>query len=221
MGLNTIEGKRLAILAEREALIQELVLECYNSFFPDTASGLSQDNLYLLTEHTRQTATTSKATCYVAGDAQTIIEANSLITVSQTDEIFKTLEKVTIENGDIVVSSITRSGTTATVTTQSAHSLLNDEFVFINFAAQNDYNGLKQIRNVTATTFDYTIDASALTPATTTSTIIANKAFSVKCESQKNGKIEALANSLVNIGSPVAGVELCIKLFRRYSRKRC
>ena len=199
-------GKQLAIIAERESLIHEAIQAMYDSFFPDSTTGVSQDRLYLLTDHVRQKSNSSTVVCYVAGDPFTTIESGSLITVNQTEAIFQTSELVTISgDGEINVSSITASGDTATVTTSSNHNLSNDDYVFINDAEQEGYNGLKQIRNVASNTFDYTVDIGIETPATTTSNITAYKGFPVNCESQDKGKIEARAFSLINIGSPVSG----------------
>jgi hypothetical protein len=66
------------------------------------------------------------------------------------------------------VSSITRSSTTATVTTSSAHGLSNGNYILISGAAQSEYNGLFSITVTGATTFTYTVSVAAVTPATGT-----------------------------------------------------
>jgi hypothetical protein len=60
------------------------------------------------------------------------------------------------------ISSITRSGTTATLTTGSAHGLITGNRVTITGATANDYNGTYVITVTGATTFTYVM---ATTPA--------------------------------------------------------
>lgn len=68
------------------------------------------------------------------------------------------------------MSSITRSGTTATVTTATAHGLADGDPVKIAGASQSDYNGIFQIRYLTTTTFTIEVENSPTTPATGTIT---------------------------------------------------
>lgn len=65
------------------------------------------------------------------------------------------------------VVSITRSGTTATVTV-TAHGYKTGMYITISGADQADYNGTFQITVVTADTFTYTVGGSPATPATGT-----------------------------------------------------
>jgi hypothetical protein len=60
------------------------------------------------------------------------------------------------------ISSITRSGTTATLTTSSAHGLVTGNRVTITGATANDYNGTYVITYVSPTVFTYVM---ATTPA--------------------------------------------------------
>jgi hypothetical protein len=69
------------------------------------------------------------------------------------------------------VSSITRSGTTATVTLATANSTLQTgDWVTIAGAAESDYNGSYQITVTSGTTFTYQVANSPATPATGTLT---------------------------------------------------
>lgn len=69
------------------------------------------------------------------------------------------------------VSSITRVGTTATVTTAAPHTLLNGQSVIVAGAAQGGYNIRAQIAVTGASTFTYTVDGATVTPATGTITV--------------------------------------------------
>jgi hypothetical protein len=70
------------------------------------------------------------------------------------------------------VSSITRSGTTATVTTSTAHTLSDGDAVTIAGASQSDYNGTFQISYVSTTVFTIEVANSPVTPATGTITAL-------------------------------------------------
>lgn len=66
----------------------------------------------------------------------------------------------------IPVVSITRSGTTATVTTRWAHGLANGLTVTIHGVDVAAYNGAVVIAGASGTTFTYTVAGSPATPAT-------------------------------------------------------
>jgi hypothetical protein len=65
------------------------------------------------------------------------------------------------------IVSITRSGTTATVTTSANHGFSTSDTIKITGAAQSDYNGTFTITVTGLTTFTYTVANSPATPATT------------------------------------------------------
>lgn len=64
------------------------------------------------------------------------------------------------------ITSITRSGTTATVTTSAAHGYTTGDTVQITGANQTAYCGTKTITVTGSTTFTYTVSGSPTTPAT-------------------------------------------------------
>jgi hypothetical protein len=64
------------------------------------------------------------------------------------------------------ISSITRSGTTATVTTTVANNLVTGDYATITGANQPEYNGTFLITSTGASTFTYTISGAPATPAT-------------------------------------------------------
>jgi hypothetical protein len=70
------------------------------------------------------------------------------------------------------VQSITRSGSTATVTFAAAHGFAADGLTIVRHAGadQAEYNGDFQISNVTATSYDITVSGTPATPATGTIT---------------------------------------------------
>jgi hypothetical protein len=70
----------------------------------------------------------------------------------------------------VSVTSITLSGTTATVTTGAAHNLLDGDPVLIAGANQAAYNGIKVITYTDATHYTFETTAGTTTPATGTIT---------------------------------------------------
>jgi hypothetical protein len=66
------------------------------------------------------------------------------------------------------VSSLTRSGSTATLTTSTPHGFTTGQKVVISGAAQTDYNGAFTVTVTGPTTFTFTVAGSPVTPATGT-----------------------------------------------------
>lgn len=72
--------------------------------------------------------------------------------------------------GQVNVSSITRSGTTATVTTATAHGFSTGDVALIAGAAETAYNGEFVVTVTGSTSFTYDVTGSPATPATGTIT---------------------------------------------------
>lgn len=80
-------------------------------------------------------------------------------------------QKTNLKSGSAQsVSSITRSGTTATVTTASNHGYSSGDLVHIAGANEGDYNGEFEITVTANDTFTYEVTGSPSTPATGTIT---------------------------------------------------
>lgn len=87
-------------------------------------------------------------------------------------EAYRYLSGNGVDYGDnnplLTVSSITRSGSTATVTTSSNHGFSNGDLVKISGATQTEYNGGFYVTVVNSTRFTYTVSGAPTTPATGT-----------------------------------------------------
>ena len=68
------------------------------------------------------------------------------------------------------ISSITRSSSTATVTTSGSHGYATGDWITIAGAGESQYNGIFQITNTAATTFTYAVPGTPSTPASGTKT---------------------------------------------------
>lgn len=75
----------------------------------------------------------------------------------------------------VSVSSLTRSGTTATATTATAHGYLNGDYVTVAGATPSGFNGTVKITVTGASTFTYTVSSGLATPATGTITVTFSK----------------------------------------------
>lgn len=71
----------------------------------------------------------------------------------------------------LAISSITRAGATATVTTASAHGYATGDWVSVEGADQADYNITAQVIVTSATTWTMTVANAPTTPATGTMTV--------------------------------------------------
>lgn len=68
--------------------------------------------------------------------------------------------------GSKSITSLTRSGTTATATTSAAHGFTTGQIVTVSGANQSEYNGAFPVTVTGTTTFTYSITESPVTPAT-------------------------------------------------------
>lgn len=88
-------------------------------------------------------------------------------------EIGDLIERLTFQTDasvTVAVSSLTRSGTTATADTGAPHGFTSGDFVTIAGANQADYNGEVQVTVSDSDTFTYQVANSPVTPATGTIT---------------------------------------------------
>lgn len=89
----------------------------------------------------------------------------------ETDKLGALLQAVLVDGGTTKsVSSITRSGSTATVTTGSNHNLSTGQMAKIAGAGESEYNGRFVVTVTGSTTFTYTVTGTPSTPASGTIT---------------------------------------------------
>lgn len=142
--------------------------------FPQTATGSFLTNWTSLYGITKAAATKAEGSVVFTGTALTTIPATT--NIQKTDgTLFETLSDTPITTESIVVSSITRLGSVATVTTLNAHNLATGVSVTISGADQADYNVTATISVTSTNTFTYTVANNPVTPAT--GTILANATF--------------------------------------------
>ena len=69
------------------------------------------------------------------------------------------------------VSAITRTDTTATATLTAGHGFTVDQLVLVAGCDQTQYNGEFTVTAVTSTTVSFTVSGTAVTPATTATSL--------------------------------------------------
>lgn len=161
---DTEYGKLIGMQADRETQIWERLEEDYNAHYPGTATGVSLDLIAEITAIKRNEALQSTVILYVRGTNVTI-PLGSIVETSDTAIQFRTAEEIilgatgdlplTAGTADIAITSITRVGTVASVTTTAPHGLAAGAVVAVSGANESQYNVTAEIENVGASTFDY------------------------------------------------------------------
>ncbi|MCK4759967.1 MAG: baseplate J/gp47 family protein [Candidatus Aminicenantes bacterium] len=177
-----------------------------NRLFPDTTdeeSALRWGNIYV---GPPIPASTASGNAVATGTAGSSIGVG--IVLSSDGNEYITTAGATIQNQTISVTSITRSGTTATATTASPHGLAPNIPVTIAGANETEYNVIGADIIVTGDDeFQFQVAGSPTTPATGTITASFTSA-SMPIESTDFGSTVNLdAGSPLQLQSPIAGVD--------------
>ena len=90
------------------------------------------------------------------------------------------------------VSTLTRSGTTATATTATVHNYVSGDLVTVAGADQTEYNIAARVTVSTSTVFTYTVSGTPATPATGTITAIGPGIVPTPIEVNSSGYVEVL-----------------------------
>lgn len=171
---------------------------------PDTADQEKADQWGVIYVGPRNVATPSSGNVVAQGTAGSSISIGKILTAGDIE--LTVTAGGTISDQVINVSSITRSGTTATVTTDSAHNLASTVPVTIDGADQSEYNLADAAITVTGLdTFTYQVSGS---PVDATGTLTAAfTSASIGIESTTFGDDTNLdLDTPVTLQSPIVGV---------------
>ncbi|MEO8359669.1 MAG: C25 family cysteine peptidase [Vicinamibacteria bacterium] len=132
----------------------------------------SDDHVWRLMERVRAT----EGGAFVAGAARmnSVVSAtstadNQIIYYDHWEDGFEPND--IINGGAVTVSSITRAGAVATVTTSTPHGYATNDLITIAGANQPEYDGSFVITSTGANTFTFTVSGTPATPATSATTI--------------------------------------------------
>lgn len=183
------------------------LLEAIKQSFPDTATDDYLERWAAIWGRNRIAATVANGNIVATGTATTVIASGTSF-ASSDGKVYSSTSVATITTSVVSVSSIVRSGTTATVTTTSDHGLASNVPVTIAGAVETDYNVTATEIQVTGlNTFTYQVSGSPSTPATGTITATFTAA-SVPVESDEPGATEnQLADAPLTLQSPISGAD--------------
>jgi len=174
--------------------------------FPDTATGVFLERWADIWGIQRLAATKSVGNVVATGTLSATVPLGTVVTTSTGN--YTSTSSATISSQIISVSSIVRSGQTATLTTASGHGLASNVLVTISGADQAEYNIINSKITVTSlNTFEYQVVGSPVTPATGTilSTFIS---ASVPVQSVNFGANANLdAGEKLTLQSPIVNVD--------------
>ncbi len=179
--------------------------EAIKQSFPDTATGVELERWAAIWGITRIAATVATGNVVAGGTATTNIPIGTVFVTSDGGTYTSTLTVVIAANS-ISVSSITRSGSIATVTTVSNHNLANNILVTISGANETEYNVTDTEITVTGLdTFTYQVTGAPATPAT--GTILADfNSIPVPVASDDFGAaINQDVGTILTLQSPIVG----------------
>jgi uncharacterized phage protein gp47/JayE len=141
------------------------IKEVLKQLFPQTATGEYLELWASFFGINRKDAVQAEGFVVFTGVAATSIPIATAI--QRADGfLYETQALGTLASQTISISSLTRSGSTATVTTTSNHNLATGISVTIAGAAETQYNITATISVISNTQFTYTISGSPATPAT-------------------------------------------------------
>lgn len=215
---DAVGGQVVDIISKELTDIWELMELLYNSSYPDTASGVSLDNVVALNSITRQKATKSTGIVQLTGIEATQIPANRILSVQDTKERFFTDTDIVLDRAQsvellvsvlIVANSTTYSviinGTSIDYTSDSDATegeIIAGLVSAIDGSAEPvDATDLGGTRLVVKTT-DYSV---VFTSDISVNLQIDGIANNVGVTSKNFGEILAIANTLTVIETPIAG----------------
>jgi uncharacterized phage protein gp47/JayE len=181
--------------------------EAFKQAVPDTATEDILERWAAIWGINRLAATAASGNVVATGTATTSIPSGTLLATSD-GKVYESTASVVITASVISVSSITRSGATATATTASNHGLASNVPVTIAGANEAEYNVTDAEITITGlNTFTYQVTGAPATPATGTITA-AFTAIQVPVESQDFGADQNQdPDAVLSLQSPIAGVD--------------
>ncbi len=142
-------------------VVRDLELE----MFPQTATGEFLDRWGSYEDLPRNPATGATGFISLNGTVATVINAGEQFTGSNS-VVCSVLSPAAVEVVALLVSSITRSGTTATVITPTPHRLATGMSMTVSGAVETAYNGTFSVTVTGANSYTYQVAGSPATPAT-------------------------------------------------------
>lgn len=146
-----------------------LVRDLEQELFPQTATDEFLDRWGAYEDLTRNSATGASGFISLNGTVATVINAGEQFTGSN-NVVYSVLSPAAVETVALLLTSLTRVGTTATANTATPHRLATGMSMTVSGAVQTEYNGTFPIMVTGPNTYTYQVAGSPATPATGTIT---------------------------------------------------
>jgi len=191
--------------ASRSVDLNKTIQQLIGQLFPQTATGTFLRKWGDYQGLPPLEATASSGDITITGTIGVSVPALRKYTFG--DAIFTLASEVTMADISNSVTTITRSGTTATVTTTGSHSLATGVTVTISGADQTEYNGSFVVTVISLTSFTYQVTGAPATPAT--GTILSSFDGGVGLlDSDGFGESQNLdSGAQVNLSLPIIGID--------------
>lgn len=150
-----------------------VVRDLEQELFPQTATGEFLDRWGNYEKLPRNPATGASGFISLNGTVATVINAGEKFTGSNS-VVYSVASPAAVEVVALLLTSLTRTGTTATAVTPTPHRLATGMQTTISGAVQTAYNGLIDVTVTGPNTFTYQVVGSPATPATGTITETSN-----------------------------------------------
>jgi len=188
---------------ENNDVLRQLVIQ----LFPWSATGIYLERWAAYYGINRAIATKSSGVAVFSGDSGSVIPSSTLVQRANGIQ-YATDSDITVSSETINISSITRLGTTAIVTTVSNHNLATG-FVIdsITGADQSEYNVTNTVITVTsANEFTYEVSGTPVSPATGTIQLNYVSGFGNITASEFGSDGNAGAGAQLTLVSPIVNV---------------
>lgn len=177
-----------------------------NETFPQTGSGEFLDFHGEIFGVNRLLASTASGNLVVEGTIGTAVLAGTQFTNS-TGDIYEATASVNVNTVSLTPTSITRVGTTATVTFAADHGFATGIDATVAGADQVEYNGTFTITVTALDKIEYTVAGAPTTPATGTISVASDIAV-VPVQSKDTGVDKNLASGgKLTVSTPIVGLE--------------
>lgn len=178
-----------------------VVRDLEQELFPQTATGEFLDRWGAYENLPRNPATGANGFVSLNGTVATVINAGQQFTGSN-DVVYTVLSPSAVEVVGLLVTSLTRVGTTATAITATPHRLATSMKTTIAGALELAYNGLVTVTVTGENSFTYQVAGSPTTPASGTITETSNFA-SLNVQAATTGPgTNMLAGGTLNVSLP-------------------
>lgn len=192
-------------MAVAAVALQAVIQDLEKQLFPQTAEGEFLELWGAYEGLPRNSAVGSAGTISQEGIAGTVIP-NGTSYRGSNSKLYTTTSVATVVNNILDVASITRSGNTATITTDDDHSYGNGQTVIIAGADQSDYNGTFEVVVTGFNTFTYEVSGTPVTPATGTITATSSYAIVSVAADDTGAETNLDSGAALTLVTPIAGI---------------